>query len=215
LVVSGRPRYQRIVDGLVLPVPVASHPALDFCNTLAGWSSTTPRDYLASYAHLVVWTREAGLVDPEAARRLHHSAELDPAGAARTLKRAHSLRGALYGACTDSANHAAWEAVARETRAAGAHVVLRSDAPPGRRLAISDATGLALPVLELARCAGELLSTLDLAHVKACPGTDCGWLFVDPRGRRRWCSMGVCGNRAKARRHARRVREAAADRGRA
>jgi predicted RNA-binding Zn ribbon-like protein len=31
----------------------------------------------------------------------------------------------------------------------------------------------------------------------------CGWLFVDESraGNRRWCSMGDCGNRAKARRH--------------
>jgi hypothetical protein len=30
-----------------------------------------------------------------------------------------------------------------------------------------------------------------------CPGDDCGWVFLDHRGRRRWCSMQSCGNRAK------------------
>ncbi|MGE5829869.1 MAG: CGNR zinc finger domain-containing protein [Micromonosporaceae bacterium] len=40
--------------------------------------------------------------------------------------------------------------------------------------------------------------------MSACPGEICGWLFADPRGRRRWCSMAWCGNRAKARRYARR-----------
>jgi predicted RNA-binding Zn ribbon-like protein len=31
----------------------------------------------------------------------------------------------------------------------------------------------------------------------------CGWLFLDESraGTRRWCSMGECGNRAKAHRH--------------
>jgi predicted RNA-binding Zn ribbon-like protein len=36
----------------------------------------------------------------------------------------------------------------------------------------------------------------------------CGWLFVDEsrNGSRRWCSMKDCGNRAKARRHYRKVK---------
>jgi predicted RNA-binding Zn ribbon-like protein len=40
----------------------------------------------------------------------------------------------------------------------------------------------------------------------------CGWLFVDEsrRQNRRWCSMGDCGNRAKARRHHERTRRRAA-----
>jgi predicted RNA-binding Zn ribbon-like protein len=39
-----------------------------------------------------------------------------------------------------------------------------------------------------------------LARVRICPGRNCGWLFLDTSGRRRWCSMDVCGSRAKMRR---------------
>ena len=39
-----------------------------------------------------------------------------------------------------------------------------------------------------------------LARVRVCPGSNCGWLFLDTTGRRRWCSMEVCGSRAKMRR---------------
>jgi predicted RNA-binding Zn ribbon-like protein len=39
-----------------------------------------------------------------------------------------------------------------------------------------------------------------LARVRICPGNNCGWLFVDTTGRRRWCAMEVCGSRAKMRR---------------
>jgi predicted RNA-binding Zn ribbon-like protein len=48
-----------------------------------------------------------------------------------------------------------------------------------------------------------------IARVKECPG--CNWLFVDGtrNGRKRWCEMRTCGNRAKARRHGERVRSAA------
>jgi predicted RNA-binding Zn ribbon-like protein len=36
-------------------------------------------------------------------------------------------------------------------------------------------------------------------RVKACPGPDCGWVFVDGsrNASRRWCQMSECGNRAK------------------
>ena len=52
--------------------------------------------------------------------------------------------------------------------------------------------------------ANNLLISEEVQQVKQCNG--CDWLFVD-RSRnhlRRWCSMKVCGNRAKMRRRARR-----------
>jgi predicted RNA-binding Zn ribbon-like protein len=39
-----------------------------------------------------------------------------------------------------------------------------------------------------------------LSRVRRCPGRNCGWLFVDLSGRRRWCSMTTCGSREKMRR---------------
>lgn len=50
----------------------------------------------------------------------------------------------------------------------------------------------------------------EISRVKTCPGQDCGWLFLDEtrNGRRRWCLMETCGNRAKARRNYARRREA-------
>jgi predicted RNA-binding Zn ribbon-like protein len=37
-------------------------------------------------------------------------------------------------------------------------------------------------------------------RVRICSGPNCGWLFHDTSGRRRWCSMDACGSRAKMRR---------------
>ena len=45
-----------------------------------------------------------------------------------------------------------------------------------------------------------------LARVTRCPGRDCGWLFINASGRRRWCSMSACGSREKMRRMAARRR---------
>jgi predicted RNA-binding Zn ribbon-like protein len=39
-----------------------------------------------------------------------------------------------------------------------------------------------------------------LPRLTRCPGHDCGWLFLDRTGRRRWCSMATCGSREKMRR---------------
>jgi len=57
--------------------------------------------------------------------------------------------------------------------------------------------------------AGDLLAGGKLDKVKRCANPECGWLYLDDSraGRRRWCSMQACGNRAKARRHYFRVKE--------
>ncbi len=59
---------------------------------------------------------------------------------------------------------------------------------------------LLLPIgAEIAR----FLCSDDFQYVKACEGSTCTLLFVDrTRGRgRRWCSMAICGNRAKQAAH--------------
>jgi predicted RNA-binding Zn ribbon-like protein len=57
--------------------------------------------------------------------------------------------------------------------------------------------------------AAELLTSPAAARLRQCQDARCGWLFLDhsQAGRRRWCSMAGCGNRAKARRHQRRRAE--------
>lgn len=194
--VSTDSRYQNLVDGLMLPLAVGGHPVLDFCNTRAGWDAAEPREYLTSYEHLVVWAGEAGLVDESVAARLRH------AGDQGVLERALALRGALYRTCTDPSDDDAWQAVAAEAHEAAAAAVLVR----GEGWVIPEQVGTELPVLALSRAAGTLLESTDLRTVGRCPGHGCGWLFLDPRRRRRWCVMAVCGNREKARRHARRTR---------
>ncbi|PZS34823.1 MAG: hypothetical protein DLM61_02955 [Pseudonocardiales bacterium] len=61
---------------------------------------------------------------------------------------------------------------------------------------------LEAPVLAAATAVEDLLCSPLSRVVAVCAGRGCGWLFADPRRRRRWCDMAVCGNRAKARRYA-------------
>ena len=51
------------------------------------------------------------------------------------------------------------------------------------------------------------------SRLKVCPGHDCGWAFYDGSRNQtgRWCSMSVCGGRAKARTHYQRRRRERAE----
>ena len=55
----------------------------------------------------------------------------------------------------------------------------------------------------VAAAAAKVAIEQRLDRVKICPADDCRWAFYDTsRNRsRQWCSMEVCGNRAKARAH--------------
>ena len=181
--------YAYSTDGAVLPVRVAGDVALDFCNTLAGWGEDEPKDYLLGYRELVLWARDAGLVDPAAAARL--GARDAPGVLRRAVRLRDALRATVLGA-------GGWDAVAEEAERAAAAARLT---PEGWRLPERDE----LPVLAVARAAADFLLS-EHPPVGVCPGRQCGWLFLDPRGRRRWCSMATCGNRAKQRRYAARTR---------
>jgi predicted RNA-binding Zn ribbon-like protein len=195
-----------VVDGLVIPVSVGGHPALDFCNTRAGWAEATPKEYLHTHAHVSVWARENGLVAPSSMAGLARAADADPAAAMDVVARAVAFRSALYRLLVGQSSITDWDGVNREVGAAGAASALT----PGRPASwsIADQSVVDLPLLAVVWSAASLLTSPAASKVGACPGAGCGWLFADPRGRRRWCSMAWCGNRNKVRRHAERGRDA-------
>jgi predicted RNA-binding Zn ribbon-like protein len=63
-------------------------------------------------------------------------------------------------------------------------------------------------LLPIGEALASLLAKEDLSDVKACGGTHCTLMFADrTRGRsRRWCSMEICGNRAKQIAHRHRLK---------
>ncbi|GII92023.1 CGNR zinc finger domain-containing protein [Sinosporangium siamense] len=75
------------------------------------------------------------------------------------------------------------------------HVRLGERPEPGSPLPSAD------PLGRIAAAWALTVATGDWRRLKQCPDHDCGWVFWDAtRSRtRRWCSMRVCGNRAKAR----------------
>lgn len=186
------------IDGVRLPRRIAGDVALDFCNTLAGWNEPAPerREWLDDYDRMVRWAEYAGQIDAGDGARLRRTAKRRPADAEVELQRARSLRQSMHRAVTAPGDVRALRRVSEFAREAAAHGVLVPDG--GRtRWELRRSSGLAQPVLAVARAAESFLTSADLSEVRACPGAVCGRLFVDPSGRRRWCSMADCGNRAK------------------
>jgi CGNR zinc finger/Putative stress-induced transcription regulator len=198
----------RTVDGLVVPRSVSGHPALELCNTRAGYDGAPAREYLQSYGHLSTVARANGLLTVRRSHELRALAAAQPDAAERVLRRSVRFRDDLYAVLTEAADPA------QVTRLAGR---LRQTAGSRRLLGVSRGRAtwspgsppLAEPLDAFAWQAQLLLQDPSaLGQLGRCPGHDCGWLFLDPLGRRRWCIMAICGNREKARRHAERSRSA-------
>ena len=205
------------VDGRLLPQPLAGHPALELCNTWAGWNSPPGAggDYLRDYPTLATWALHHGLITADERAAALADAEAHSARGDAVLRDTKAFRGHLYsllvvdgtgaaGAPADGrAALASVSRVAAEAHGAR-HLERLADGSTGWRFDLGHP--VRLPLLTAAASAADLLTSPAATTVHACPGNDCGWLFLDPRGRRKWCSMAVCGNRAKARAHAARQR---------
>src|SRR5271156_6216320 len=183
---------------------VGGHPALDFANTLGQQVGGAPNEHLVDYDALLAWSRRLDLVTASEAAALRKAAAAHPAQAARALAEARALRAAIQPLFTARATGAAPPrgALARLNRALGAALGHAELAPTGGGFGWRWAgarPGPGRPPWPLARAAAALLTDPDLARVRRCAGADCRWLFLDltKNRTRRWCTMALCGNRAK------------------
>jgi predicted RNA-binding Zn ribbon-like protein len=129
---------------------------------------------------------------------------------ATDVEHAHELREALRALAVATVNGTAPDkaAVARVNRWLAASPG-RSHARAGEASITLDPpadTGQALA--RIARSAVEDLAGPTAADLHSCQADDCGAVFLDPSGRRRWCSSATCGNRARVRAHRARQAEA-------
>lgn len=198
---DGSARYRVRVRGVVLPTPISGNPALELCNTWAGWTDAgeqlgTPdrHDYLKTWSHLTALALDRGLLAPEWEARL----EPAPGATDKVMTEARGLRAAAYRSVTRTFDAADLDRVSRLAAEARTHQrLVRND--DGVSWELQPSAGLRAPLLAAAVAVVDLLTTTVVDRVRACPGHDCGWLFLDISGRRRWCQMAVCGNRAKVR----------------
>jgi len=185
---------------------VAGHVALDFANTLDWRFEPTRRvDLLSGYEQLLDFARQSGVVSASQARRLR--ARTSERDAVRILRQAINLREAIDSLFRSSALGRSvprgpleqfnrfFQDLRLPSRIGhrGSEVVLLS----GDVSARSDG-----PLWPIVDAAAGLLTSADRARVRECGEPTCRWLFLDisKNQSRQWCSMKICGNRAKVKR---------------
>jgi len=192
---------------------IAAHPALDFVNTVGGWSAEAAlEDKLENFSDLIRWGKLAKLVEPADVTASIRLARRHPRQAAQVLARARALRGVLhqlFNCYLENRNPAAadLEALEKELRIARRHQMLASTGR-GFLWTWDQRPDLDSVLWRVSQSAADLLVSPNLARVRRCAGENCGWMFLDTTRNhsRHWCDMRDCGNLAKVRRF--RVRQA-------
>jgi predicted RNA-binding Zn ribbon-like protein len=189
----------RLVDGISLPERVAGHPALELNNTVGGWRFPEPREYLVDYRAFVTLARDVEIVSADESDALLTAATTP--SAREVLPQIKRLRGVLHTVALTDSTDAATELHRFVMAAVRASRYTRDDADA---LRLDGGTGPRMPLHRFALSVNALLEQHPRSAIRFCADERCGWLFLDPTGRRRWCEMAVCGNRAKARRYTQR-----------
>jgi predicted RNA-binding Zn ribbon-like protein len=191
---------------------VADSRGLDFLNSIAT-PVDEPVDWIGTGDGLLDWMNQAALVDAETLETFRDGAlpgELDAVAArARALREwfrdfVQRNKGADVGAGELAQLEPINQILARDEQFL--QMVSQPEGAPALRHVRRWRTAESL-LLPLAEAIADLVCHDGLRDVKACEGHRCTLLFVDrTRGhRRRWCSMAVCGNRAKQATHRERV----------
>ena len=190
---------------------VGEHLALDFLNTTA-----TPRgtrvEWMGDGKDLVDWLEQVRSIEPADAARIRESGNdaLD-----EVARQAREIRRWLHGfvttrmgkplRATTAAVAPLNELLARDNSFQRVEAAAR-DAEDRRRLLLQrvqrwESCGELLP--PIAEAAADLFCNQDFRLIRACASSACTLVFLDrtKAHARRWCSMAVCGNRAKTATH--------------
>jgi predicted RNA-binding Zn ribbon-like protein len=187
--------------------------ALDFANTRGWQESEDPEELFNTYRDIIEWCKQSGVVDRKEAAHLIETGQDRVSATPDLLHGAIALRKSLYRIFSavatkipprdtdiDILNHHL-SRVMSETR-----LVYKSSRFKLHQTRRNEAFHNVLD--PIVRSAANLLLTDEVDRIKKCADQSCGWLFLDgsKNRSRKWCDMKDCGNRAKARRHYRRVR---------
>ena len=172
--------------------------ALDLAGTVGARASEHPEERMPRREDLARWLVEAGLLD-----RAHPTAD--------ELAEAHALREAIHAAATDAIEGRPVRRSALATLNAAAQG-LRHGAPRLSADLTARWEGSAPVAVALGRVAADAIDVLSrhAGRLTRCELEGCGAVLLSrSRGEpRRWCSMELCGNRAKVAAFRRRHRSA-------
>jgi predicted RNA-binding Zn ribbon-like protein len=196
------------------PIFVADAKGLDFLNSIAT-PVDRPVEWLGSGEDLLAWLKEAKLVPNDVLSAFKSSATLgeldDVAVQARSLREwfrgfVETHKGKALKASVALRQIQPLNRILERDEIFG-QVVLgqnehdqSADSPP--HLTWDEQRRWRTPeslLLPIARAIADVICREDFRLIRACEGHSCTLVFVDrtKSHRRRWCSMAVCGNRAK------------------
>ncbi len=187
-----------MTSNLPAPLFIADHIAIDFLNSVgAPWGDDI--DWLQNGIELLSWMQAAGVLPKEAAKRVGASESRQSLD--RAAARARALREALRAGMPNPDDD--FIEVLNTTLATGAAFwQIKAGDPPllcsEERFETAD--DLLVPI---AAGIADLLCNTVVGRRRHCGGPTCTFWFCDTtkNNRRRWCSMSVCGNRAKVAAH--------------
>jgi predicted RNA-binding Zn ribbon-like protein len=192
---------------------VASHVALDYANTLDyRYDPDRLVDLLPSYERFLAFCRQSGVVPASQTRTL--LANTSESDARRALKQVIEFREAFYhlilsavsGRSPEESHLETFNEFLADVRVPDRVAWHKRGFVRGYRDVAPTSGG---PLRLIVDAAAALLTSSDLHHIHECGEKSCRWLFLD-RSRnhsRRWCDMGICGNRSKAQRFYARTRK--------
>jgi predicted RNA-binding Zn ribbon-like protein len=181
---------------------------LDFVNTDV--HTHNPRgDLLRGFESLLAWLADRGAIDAERAAGIARRTSLQPAAAAASLVDARRVRAALRalaerGATSQRIQDDAVVEINRVLgRSAGTRRVDRHADGTLVRAFVPTGDAFAALMIPIVESVADSLVADELSRVRRCADPTCQRVFFDTtrNGQRRWCDMGVCGNRAKVARH--------------
>jgi predicted RNA-binding Zn ribbon-like protein len=184
-----------------------------FVNTLDIESGT---DELDSPAGLSAWVAGSG---PRAAGPGEPVRPLDVPVSPASLQTAVALREALrdvlssHGKAGGTPGHAQARAAAADLNRIAGTLRVRIEVSEDGRVAPEPAgSGAAAALTRILLIAAEADRAGTWSRLKTCSASDCRWAFYDRSPTRNgcWCSMRICGSRAKSRAYRRRSRAVAA-----
>jgi predicted RNA-binding Zn ribbon-like protein len=181
---------------------------LDFANTMEWHASNSPVETLNSYADLIEWSVDRGIVPGDAKDALLRKSEERPVEAQAVLYKARETREDIYQILSDTAHGKLIEtSELRGFNKALASALSHSKLAPSEGGLKwewdSHPDKLDSVLWPVVKSAVDLMTSDAIRRVGQCADErGCGWLFWDSsRNRsRRWCDMSDCGNRAKVRR---------------
>jgi predicted RNA-binding Zn ribbon-like protein len=192
---------------------LADQLSLDFVNTCPVVDGQTV-EFLPDWSSSLRWFRAAGLIKPEQVDELLQSWWKRPQAVAFP-KKLRTFRETLRAAVLqlESGKRISPQFIEQLNELLAAHPMLveveqGASSLEGRRtFRLAEPEDLFAP---LADSAAELLVNLDRSRVRMCDSCVLHFYDTTKNGTRRWCSMQVCGNRAKVASYAARQRKAAA-----